>query len=731
MATMTRSEAKEYIELHPEEYLERDRSGKGWICPICGSGSGSNGTGITTKDGRHYTCWGAGSCFTNSDLFDIIGIESGISPENFPAKLEKAAEIYDITLVNDTDPVKRRSPEQDFSDLGSTGATETESGADYTSYFLQAAERIEETDYRRGISLDTLKKYCIGYDPEWKIPLSVYLARDGKNTESKWKYIPTTPRLIIPTSRFSYIARYTGEGKYIANGTDYTKQKIGKVHLFNDKVINEDKPIFIVEGELDALSIIDAGGMAIGLGSISNRGMLINLLKEGQPKYPLILALDNDESGQKAAADIEKSLQGISVPFVFFRYPDGCKDANDALNADRGQFEQAIKEAEARAIQKAEEKNTEDLIELERDSNAAAITGFLDRINESKKIGSSIPTGFPALDDSLEGGLYPGLYVIGAVSSLGKTSFCLQVADQIAKSGRDVLVFSLEMSRDELIAKSISRITYQIDMSESRDHKRAKTTLGILVGKRYDEYRQEDLDLIADAVEEYKQDYASHLYIHEGMGNLGVKEVREQVERIKRIKGIAPVVLIDYLQILAPCEGMERSSDKQICDKNVLELKRLSRDYKIPVIGISSFNRDNYNSPVNLTAFKESGAIEYGSDVLLGMQYRGFDDLSGNASNSDRKEIKAIHSVNSLVAKDGGAFPVDLKILKNRNGNRGEVELWFCPMFNCYSEKPLSLKGSEDYSNLLEQEKLWNEPEEEKKADPVKKKRSDLNSDLS
>ncbi len=54
-----------------------------------------------------------------------------------------------------------------------------------------------------------------------------------------------------------------------------------------------------------------------------------------------------------------------------------------------------------------------------------------------------------------------------------------------------------------------------------------------------------------------------------------------------------------------------------------MELKRISRDFKTPVIGISSFNRDNYNNAVSMQSFKESGAIEYSSDILIGLQNKG------------------------------------------------------------------------------------------------------------
>ena len=135
--------------------------------------------------------------------------------------------------------------------------------------------------------------------------------------------------------------------------------------------------------------------------------------------------------------------------------------------------------------------------------------------------------------------------------------------------------------------------------------------------------------------------------------------------------GSAPVVIVDYLQILAPYN--ERLTDKQNVDKTVLELKRISRDYKIPVIGISSFNRANYSTAVNLEAFKESGAIEYSSDVLIGLQLKG----------SGSKDF----DVNTAKAKN--PREVELVILKNRNGRTGEkIDFNYYPLFNYFREMP-------------------------------------------
>lgn len=217
---------------------------------------------------------------------------------------------------------------------------------------------------------------------------------------------------------------------------------------------------------------------------------------------------------------------------------------------------------------------------------------------------------------------------MGAISSLGKTSFCLQIANSIAKSGNDVIIFSLEMDKKELIAKTISRLTFSQCLNGDYNTALAKTTRDILTGKRYSNYSVQEKELIMTAAKEYGQ-YANRIFIHEGIGNIGVDDIRNVVKKHKRITCTSPVIVIDYIQILSPYS--KHYTDKQNIDKSIIELKRISRDYSTPVIGISSFNRENYMSPVNMASFKESGAIEFSADVLIGLQYEGMDWHDGES----------------------------------------------------------------------------------------------------
>ena len=117
-------------------------------------------------------------------------------------------------------------------------------------------------------------------------------------------------------------------------------------------------------------------------------------------------------------------------------------------------------------------------------------------------------------------------------------------------------------------------------------------------------------------------------------------------------------------------EGYERATDKQIVDHNITELKQLSRDFDIPIIAVSSLNRQSYSGKITMSAFKESGAIEYGSDVLIGLQLTGSGEKDFDADAAKEKDIRDI----------------DLCILKNRTSKiyPDGFPMSFYAVFNCF-----------------------------------------------
>ena len=617
-----------------------------------------------TKKGKeaHAAC----HCGAYYDIFDIVKIDYGLTDQ---------AEIFKKTyeLLNIEVDGKEENQKQDKNgQKKEKAAADQEEVKDFRDFFEKANKDIEKTDYHRGISLKVLNAYKVGYVENWRHPNS--------------PKAPTSPRLIIPISAYSYIARDTRKN-LTPEQEEYKKQKVkGKekpLWIFNFEALEKSKiPIVVVEGEIDALSIIEAGGQAVAVGSISYIRQFMDFVKKHRPKETLILSLDNDKKedgsnpGQKAEEELAKMLDEEDIFYHRFNVAGEYKDANEYLNADRAGFIETVKKAMDIGLQ---EKRRDYL----KTSTAHRLQNFINGIVESKTA-AYFPTGFPSMDNILDGGLYAGLYIVGAVSSLGKTTFCLQIMDSIAAQGQDVLVFSLEMSEAELIAKSISRHTLLEDIKQNQSTKNAKTTRGILTGSRYANYSQTERKIIENAVESYGE-YAEHIYIHEGVGSIGVEKIREEVEKHITLTGHKPIVLIDYAQILAPYDI--RATDKQNTDKNILELKRLSRDNSITIIGVSSFNRESYTDPVTTAAFKESGAIEYGADVLIGLQYEGMEWVEKETKDGRKKRIRELIRSQEEKGRKGQAQNIEVLILKNRNGSRGSAVLDFYPMFNLFTEK--------------------------------------------
>lgn len=628
--------------------------------------------------GKVCHCFGCGKTY---DIFDLIGMDYNI--DNFIDRVKTACNMYGIPIsepdqavsvqkskqtttktnpgkYNMTFTIKPESAEP-AEDLQSSGSgekheadpqpeqpAEAETGRDYSELIRAAAVKFdhspaEEYLKSRGISTATAARFAIGYEPAF--PFTI-----GK---SKALIIPAgdmihhiKARNIDPEQKNRYECR-------------------GPQALFNVKALQSaEKDVYIVEGELDALSVIEAGGDAVGLGSTSNEDQLIDYLKKHGTKSRVILALDNDDAGRKTSDGLAGQLKQMKIPFIRFNPYGKHKDANEALTAERDSFFYRINHPdEVRAD------------EYRKSVSASAyIDSFLTDIKQSR-YNRPISTGFSAFDATIDGGLYKGLYVIGAVSSVGKTTFCLQIADQIAESGHDVMIFSLEMARKELIARSISRETVRIPWEASHRRDYAKTIRGITDGSRYEHYSTKDLERINQAVEKY-QSYSDHVIIKEQETNtrLTISEIRSQIEEHKNFTGSYPVVLIDYLQIMKPADP--RMTDKQSADHNITTLRQISRD--LPIIVISSLNRESYNGKnknkgeIMMADLKESGGIEYGADVIIALQFAAAGDSDFKDSEAKREDPRQIVSV----------------VLKNRNGKVFEKAAFdYMAAFNYFTEK--------------------------------------------
>lgn len=647
----------EYVKSNYDLGKETKSSG-GYLfknCPMCNSTSSKSG------DAGHFYI----NPNTNS-YSSFSGCCKGGSIIDFLMEFYNLDKKEAIDKAKDIAGIRRSGGNNQ---MNNNTKTNTNSQSNKQEEARKEAEKKEFIkNQKRQFIVDNLAKQS----PENKQKVYEYLASRGISKEIGDKYhlfisnevyedknIGTegTSRIVIPiyydNEPMSYVARALTEveGRAKALNSAGTQIPLNIEYIKKELKPGEDKFIYICEGWADALSFEDVGKKAIALHSTQQ----INKLKEyiekntfTASKYVYMLCCDNDEAGHKANSELAEYFTEKNIKYHKVSIPKEYKDINEWYieTGDKDTFKKLLNPFNNQTVLNYIDNSF--LNDIER------MKGFKGR-----------STGFKNLDKEING-VVPGLYVLGAISSLGKTTYITQLADQMASRGEHIIFFSLEQSRFELVAKSISRQTCILNPKE------AKTSLAIM-------QNTDIADITIKAVEQY-QPIAHNTIIVEGNFNINVISIREYVEQYIAFTGIKPVVVLDYLQILRPIN--DRLTDKQQVDYNVTELKRISRDYDIPIFVICSFNRDNYTTTVDFTSFKESGAIEYSADVVMGLQLKVMEEI---------QEMKkpTVSQIRNKIndAKNETPRRVELIGLKNRNGKSYfKCDYKYYPAFNYFEE---------------------------------------------
>ena len=632
-----------YIHEHPEVYFTQEARKGGYICPVCENGTGSDGTGVKLTKGQsfRYKCF---KCGTSGDVINFYAAEHHLTNAEAITEVLRMYGLemqeYDMAVAK-TPPPKVKTVSEVADDLkvanmiaSDISLGQENLGKDTGIFFFQ----------RRGISKEVALRYGCGFIKNWVHPK----LRTGTGDK---KILPSD-RMIIPTGAESYVARAVDPKNKMP------KLKAGKSNIFNLEVLrSSEQNIVVVEGEFDALSVIEAGNDAIALGTTTNVDKFLSWLKESgvRPKKPLVIDLDADEAGRSAARKLTSGLSKLRIRYYEFSLVlEGCKDQNESLIKNRELFFFKVKNIpEQIAEQKREARR--------KLSDSAKVAKWEVSIANAR---DAIPTGWKSLDKALEGGLYEGLYVIPGATGTGKTAFALQMAYQIARQGKDVLYISLEMGEEEIYERHISRLSYELYGTTSK----AKTVHSLIQEKK----------TVPEAREQFEK---VGLYLRTicGVGSIDADDIRRVVERYEYELDTLPVVFVDYLQILKAHDP--HMTDKQSVDYNVLRLKQLSRDYKIPVIALASMNRTSYSDVISMVSIKESGAIEYTSDVCIGLQMAAMDSIVDGSKKQGQQE-KKVRKLKSEQYRDMQAV-----ILKQRNGQIGaEIPFTYCAMFNHFGE---------------------------------------------
>ena len=322
------SEKKEKAKEFLEEYLQRKGiNTKELFRCVSPEHEDKNPSMSFYKKKNKCTCF---ACGKNYDIFDLVKMEYGL--KTFPEQLKKVEEFMKnpelIEDANKTIYSKKNIEIRLNSTIQEKKVEENKIYPEFYYYYRDCKKRISETDYlqKRGISKEVQDKYNIGYDTDFK--------------EGKMKF--PIQAIIIPISKDSYTVRN------INSASKFRYTKVGEAAIFNYWELEQNRKdtFYIVEGEIDALSIIEAGRKSIALGSVNEVNLLVNKLKEDKFKNKFILMLDNDEKGKMWQEILYTKLKEIGINVEKSNALGKYKDANEFLIKDREKFLALFQEIE-------------------------------------------------------------------------------------------------------------------------------------------------------------------------------------------------------------------------------------------------------------------------------------------------------------------------------------------------------------------------------------------------
>lgn len=304
-------------------------------------------------------------------------------------------------------------------------------------------------------------------------------------------------------------------------------------------------------------------------------------------------------------------------------------------------IDKVLDEAEKKIFSISERSLTQGFLPLKKELDSAFER--IDKIHSKKGILRGVTTGFSKLDDMLAGLQAGDFILLAARPSLGKTSLSLDIARSSAKAGNVVGIFSLEMSKEQLVDRLIAAEA-GLSMWKLRTGKLST---------------EEEFIRIREAMARLSE---MQIYIDD-TPSASVLHMRAMARRLQAEKGL-DLLIIDYLQLVQPTS----SSDSMVQQVTEISrsLKALAKELNVPVLALSQLSRAVEHRPdqrPRLSDLRESGSLEQDSDVVLFI-YRE-DKVRPN---TPRQNI------------------ADIIIAKHRNGPIGKVELYFNEDLVSFSE---------------------------------------------
>ena len=312
---------------------------------------------------------------------------------------------------------------------------------------------------------------------------------------------------------------------------------------------------------------------------------------------------------------------------------DICGEISDDVLSDPKSSKEVIELAEQKIFNLSQDINSDGLVSVS--DIVSALYNRMQKLAEDKNAFTGTETGFSGLDRVIEGMEPTDLVFVGARPAMGKTSFAINIATNVAKNkNKDVCIFSLEMSKEQLVERLLSSES-QVELKKLH-----KGNLSV-----------EDWKKIADA-----SGFLANMKIY--IDDTPIMTCTSMKAKLRRMKNLG-LVLVDYLGLMRS----EKNFDSRVQEVSEItrDLKLMSKELHVPVLVCAQLNRETAKSQraPQLSDLRDSGSIEQDADIVMFIHR----DEYYKGDKSDKKGIAEI-----IVAK-------------NRHGETKSVEMKFIPQF--------------------------------------------------
>ncbi len=346
-----------------------------------------------------------------------------------------------------------------------------------------------------------------------------------------------------------------------------------------------------------------------------------------------------------SAANVENYCKIVKEKYFLRSLITISKETIEAATDGSSEADKILDSAEQKIYDIRKGKSTGSLQRLSDVISSEVYPTLVNITSENAEEYKGIPMGFSKIDEITSGLHRSDLIIIGARPAMGKTSFALNIARNVAMTGKKVVFFSLEMSNEQLASRVLS--------TEARVESNKL---------RSGDISPDEWVRLAQATDRLTK---CNLYFDD-TASITVPEIKSKVKRARDVE----CIVIDYLGLM---ESAKKSDSRvQEITEITRSLKMLAKDMKIPVICCCQLSRGpekngkSSNRPM-LSDLRDSGSIEQDADIVMMLYREGY--YKNSSQNADEIDMTK----------------ADVDVAKNRHGQTERITLHWDAQYTLFS----------------------------------------------